>query len=242
MNFWLRNGIFALILSILAGFLLVNHELLMTISDDFTLEIDSPEEAQTAEPAKEETIDKEVIEPPQQSKKSLTKSKNSAAEGLSRFYANLHGTDDDEDGPKIRNGVVFLPEPKGDLEKVLEAKAMVTRPLRKNWKGSVENRPFRKDQTLLQKMIEYAAQDGLDVMWRLNRDLIVKNPFRINKDILQTAYQIGNGIRGHFPEDVIVYFCYKQRTIVFNHGPSKFLAKECNILTSKSQYSSSRSY
>ena len=83
------------------------------------------------------------------------KSKNAAAEGLSRFYANLHGSDN-EDGPQIRNNVVYLSDPDGDIIELLEARRLVTRPLRKNWKSPVESRPFRKGQTLLQKLSEYA--------------------------------------------------------------------------------------
>jgi len=237
MGFWFRNGIFAVILSVLAYFLLANHELLMSINDEFTLEVESPEPKKEEAPQEKAT----VVEPPQASKKTLNRSKNKAAEGLSRFYANLHGTDED-DGPKIRNGVVFLPDPKGPLEDTLEAKAMVTRPLSKNWRSDVENRPFRAGNTLLQKMVEYAEKDGLEIMWRLNRDLLIKDPFRVNKDILQTAFQIGNAISGHFPEGVQTYFCYKQRTIVFNSGPSEYLSKECKLLTSKSSLSKGRSY
>ena len=242
MNFWLRNGIFAIFLSILAYLLLANSELLLSLSDDLSSELTSSETETEVQAETAPTIDKQVIEPPQRTKKPVATSSNKAADGLSRFYATLRGADDDDKGPKIRNNVVYLPEPRGNLEKILTAKAMVTRPLKKNWRGSQESRPFRVGSTLLQKLVEYAEQDGLEIMWRLNRDLIIKDPFRINKDILQTAYQVGMAIHGHFPEGVTVYFCYKQRTIVFNSGDNEFLAKECRLLTSSSSYSSDRRY
>lgn len=230
MNFWVRNGILALALSILAYFLLVNQELMKSLTSEMTQD-STNSSSTTAEPVKVIDKGKEVNVPKE--------SKNKAAQGLSRFYANLHGTDEDE-GPVIRNGVVYLPDPKGNIEKLLEAKAMVTRPLKENWRSDKENRPFRTGQTLLQKMMEYAEEEGLEVIWRLNRDLLIKDPFRINKDILQTAYMLGSALSGQFPEGVDVYFCYKQRTIVFQTGPHEYMADNCKLLTSESSLSNDR--
>ena len=58
-----------------------------------------------------------------------------------------------EKGPKVRNNIVYLPEPSGDLAQILEAKRLITRPLRKNWTGNTENHPFRLGETLFQKLI-----------------------------------------------------------------------------------------
>ena len=239
MNFWIRNGLFAIVLSGLAYYLLANHELIASLGDSFAES--EPEQVKPAEAAAPAEAS-QVTEPPQHAKKPLTNSKNKAAEGLSRFYASIQGPDEKGSGPKIRNNVVYLPEPRGDLEKILEAKTVITRPLKKDWQGSTESRPFRTGSTLFQKLVEYAEQDGLEVMWRLNRDLVIKDPFRINKEILATAYQVGNAISGHFPEGVDVYFCYQQRTIVFQTGPQDYLAKKCRLLSSTGNVSTSRSY
>ncbi|MCH2055767.1 MAG: toxin co-regulated pilus biosynthesis Q family protein [Thalassotalea sp.] len=237
MNFWVRNGIFAIILAVAAYFLLANQELLVTLTGDVITSNDKEAATSAQGAAQQSSIDDTPLQP-----KASLKTSNKAAEGLSTFYANLRGMDEDDDGPKIRNGVVYLSEPKGDITKLLEAKAMVTRPLKSNWRGDIESRPFREGQTLLQKMIEYAEKDGLEIIWRLNKDLLVKNPFRINKDVLQTAYQVGIGINGHFPEGVDVYFCYKQRTIVFQSGPYEYLEKNCRLLTSEPPNNNARRY
>ncbi|WP_448211291.1 TcpQ domain-containing protein [Colwellia sp. MEBiC06753] len=234
MSFWIRNGIFALILSTLAYILLTNHELILSLGGE------SSSDAKKEAPPVIDDVPTKPVQSYNEPEKIVQK--NKAAEGLSRFYANLQGEDEDEEGPKIRNNVVFLDEPKGDLETLLQAKAMVTRPLKPNWQSDKVNRPFRQGFTLLQKLMEYAEDEGLEVIWRLNRDLIIKDPFRIDKDILQTAYQIGAGISGHFPEGVSVYFCYQQRAIVFNTGPNEYLDTECRLLTSKAAPANTRSY
>ncbi len=160
------------------------------------------------------------------------KQDNKAAEGLSRFYANLRGTDEGS-GPRIRNNIVYLPEPQGELIDLLEAKRLTTRPLRSNWKGTKANRPFRQGYTLHQKLREYAEQDGIDIIWRLNRDFVIKNPFRIDKNIIDTAYQIGQAISGHFQDGLKTFFCNQQRTIVFIEKESQYLEEECILLPLK---------
>jgi hypothetical protein len=217
MNFWLRNIIFGSVLIALIFLLFDNQALLFPAAES-----NNSAEIVVIDPSDKATIKK----PPPIIVK---KSKNAAADGLSRFYANLHG-DDDSSGPKIRNNIVYLPDPKGDIVKLLEARRMVTRPLRKNWRGSNKNHPFRLGETLFQKLSEYANDEGLEVIWWLNRDFVVKDPFRINKEIIKTAYQVGNAVGGHFPEGINVYFCNQQRALVLIDLPIPYLDEECILL------------
>ena len=126
MNFWLRNIILGLFLTALAWAFFANQ--------DFLLSLDGPSEKVT-----ETTISSNEAatkSSPQKSKKKASAyqqgrtSTNAAAAGLSKFYANLYG-DMDSKGPKIRNNIVYLPEPKGDLVELLQAREMVVRPYKK---------------------------------------------------------------------------------------------------------------
>jgi len=219
--FWIRSFIFVICLGGLAYYLLANNEELLKL-------LDMQSQSSSSVSEKDETSEKAVVEPPQQSRRPIN-ADNSAAQGLSRFYANLHGGFGEE--AKIRNNVVFLPDPDDNLKEILTAKAMVTRPLKRTWRGYTEARPFRKGETLFQKLSEYAEKEGLEVIWWLNRDLIVKDPFRINKELLHTAYLIGNTIQGHFPDGVTSYFCNKQRTIVIVEKDIEYLKEDCLLLT-----------
>jgi hypothetical protein len=224
MNFWLRNIIIGVILIGLATALLLNQETLFSISEDAAEDIVAvttdlhPEEHA-------ETIATEPEEKPVVAKKSS----NAAADGLSKFYANLHGDKDDK-GPKIRNNIVYLPEPEGDLEQILEAKRLLSRALPKSWTGKTDTHPFRLGETLFQKLSEYAQDNGLEVIWWLNRDFVVKDAFRVNKNIIATSYQVGKAIEGHFENGLSIYFCYQQRTIVLIENDIPYLANECMLL------------
>lgn len=227
MKFWLLSIVSGLMLIGLALALWLNQELLFSFSQDVADETvatkvdrhhdDKAETDGEADPVAKE----EVIE--------TKKKTNAAADGLSRYYANLHGEMDGK-GPKIRNNIVYLPDPEGDLEKILEARRLITRPLRKNWTGNTDSHPFRLGETLYQKLSEYANENDLEMIWWLNRDFLVKDAFRINENIITTSYQVGKAIEGHFENGLSIYFCYQQRAIVLIENSIPYLTKECMLL------------
>jgi hypothetical protein len=205
MGFWIRSAIIAAILIGLAVAFFLNKDLLLSSSQD---------DAQSSTLEASGTIKKQLN----------TKRPNAAAEGLSNFYAKVYG---DKEDRKIINNVIFLPKPEGDLVKILQAREISTHSYPRNWRGAEENRPFRKGETLYQKLSEYSSNEGLDIMWRINKDFIIKDAFRINNDIINTAKQIGDAVSGHFPEGINSYFCYRQRTLVFVNEPMAYLDDEC---------------
>ena len=230
MNFWLRNIILGGILALLAWAFFANQDLLLSIDGSGEQE-DQTEITTNDEPLKP-TTDKNKEKKHQQTKPSS----NAAADGLSRFYANLYGEKDGK-GPKIRNNIVYLPDPKGDIKKILQARELTVRPYKKSWKSITESRPFRTGETLNQKLVEYSAKEGIDLIWWLNRDYVVKDPFRIKKDILRTTFQVAKAVEGHFESGLSVFFCNKQRAVVvIESAPHSFLDDECIKLESTNSY------
>ena len=149
MGFWIRYLVFGIVLAVAAYFLLVNKEMLKFIVETFSGGDEPVAEQMVDTP---ESENKTIEEKP---KVKAKKSTNAAAEGLSRFYASINPNFDDNKGPRIRENIVYLPAPKGDLTKILQARKKVTRPLRKNWRGDTSPRPFRAGETLYQKLSEY---------------------------------------------------------------------------------------
>jgi len=203
---------------------MANQDFLLSLGDSEGSSSDTTEVAE-----KTVTTGTSEVAKPKKKPKKEKKSTNAAADGLSRFYASINA-DMGNKGPKIRNNVVFLPDVTGDIVEILEARRIVVRPLRKSWKSSKESRPFRLGETLFQKLSEYANEDGLEVMWWLNRDFVVKDAFRIDKDILKVAYQVGNAVQGHFINGISTYFCYQHRAIVLIDKEVQYLDDECTLL------------
>jgi hypothetical protein len=233
MNFWLRNIILGTLLVVLAWAFFANQ--------DFLLSLDHPDNQttnteQTATVNSSEAVDPALAVDTEKTRPRASRRKNAAADGLSKFYANLYGDMDDK-GPKIRNNIIYLPDPKGNLEKLLQAREMIVRPYKKNWQGSIKSRPFRKGETIYQKLAEYSANDGIELIWWLNRDYIIKDPFRIEKNILKTSYQLGKAIEGHFESGLSIYFCYRHRSVVIIESmTSPFLDEECTLLNLGAAY------
>jgi len=233
MNFWLRNIILGTFLVVLAWAFLANQDFLLSL-DHPANKLDDSSDSSTSAPATKTAqtgSDKTSKKP-----KPSLEHDNAAAAGLSKFYANLYG-DTNNKGPKVRNNIVYLPDPKGDLEKLLKAREMVVLPYKKNWQGSVESRPFRKGETMYQKLAQYSTDDGIELIWWLNRDYVVKSAFRIEKSILKTTYQVGKAIEGHFESGLSIYFCYRHRAVVIIESmPRPFLDEECTLLGAKTAY------
>lgn len=239
MGFWVRNIIFAIVLLALAYFFLANQ--------DYLLSLDSASEQETATEVVEvkeatPTSLPTTDTPPPTTNTNKPKSQqdkkpnNAAAEGLSNFYAKIYGDGIGKKGPRIRNNIITLPEPKGSLIEILQAREMVVRPYKKSWQGSTASRAFRKGQTLYQKLAEYAEEDGLEVIWWLNKDFVIKDVFRIDKNLLKTAYLVGEAVAGHYPEGINSYFCYRQRALVFISEVPQYLKDECFSLKPKNAY------
>lgn len=203
MKSWIRNSV---IIAILLGFALavfLYKDLLFASIEKIA---SSPETQNTTT---------------QQQEKKIT---NAAALGLSNFYAKVYGEKGER---KVINNVIFLPEPEGDLVEILQTRAKIIRPYPKDWHGTTESRAFRRGETLYQKLSEYASNEGLDLMWWINKDFIIKEPFRINNHIINTTKQIGYAIAGEFPESINSYFCYQQRTLVLINNPITYLDDTC---------------
>jgi len=232
MNFWLRNLVLGLILTALAWAFFANQDFFLSLDGS----LGKVDESAINSTEGSETATSQVAKSPQSKYQQGRSSTNTAAVGLSKFYANLHG-DMDNKGPKIRNNIVYLPEPKGDLSKLLQARELVVRPYKKNWQGRIESRPFRRGQTLNQKLSEYSEKDGVELIWWLNRDYVVKDPFRIEKDILKTTFLVAKAVEGHFESGLSIFFCNRQRAIVvIESSPQPFLDEECILLASDNPY------
>lgn len=227
MGFWIRNIIFGCILIGLAVYFFVNQDLMMSLEKEVV------KNTQTADVMKTDNI---AIPSTPTPKKKPAVVENKAAKGLSKFYANINGDNIGKNGPTIRNNIVYLPDLVDDLELLLDARMDSVSAYPKGWQGTTESRAFRLGETLFTKLAEYSETDKLKVFWRLNRDFVVKDAFRINKNIIKTALQVGQGIEGHFQNGVSVYFCYQSRSLVFIEGTKSYLNERCSLLKRRDNY------
>jgi hypothetical protein len=239
MNFWIRNIVLGIILSVLAYAFITNQDFLLSLGGSAD-QVSKKEKSPSPSP-KNAVTPKSFPTPAPIKKKSDTvkakpkvkkpKSSNSAADGLSRMYSNLHGDMMGKNGPQIRNNIVYLPPLQGNITNILKAREMMVRPYKEDWIGSNDSRRFKKGDILTQRLIEYTEKEDIKLLWWLEKDFIVRHPFRVDKNLLVTVYQSAKSIEGHFPSGLSIFFCPKQRSIaVVESGPHKFLDRECMLL------------
>jgi hypothetical protein len=149
---------------------------------------------------------------------------NAAAKGVSSFYASIRDASKQLIDDK---NVVQLDEPSQNLNIILERRAKVVKPSSPNWRGEEKPRRFTKGDTLKQSMSSFADQEGIALIWNLNRDFIVKDNFRVDDNFVSTLHQVGRAIDSEFEFDVFTFYCHKERSAVITEKPTLYIQQNC---------------
>lgn len=154
---------------------------------------------------------------------------NPAARGLSQFYANIKNT--------VRNAterekyVIELGEPKDDITRMLEQRVGVVQPTDIRWQGQVKSRRFAAGATLRKVMSDFAKEEGIAFYWYLNKDYVVKHPFRVDDTFVSTLYQVGKAIDSDFEYEVQTFYCHRERAAVITERPSPYIRENCKKMS-----------
>lgn len=125
------------------------------------------------------------------------------------------------------NVVNISDTPLADRLKKMES---LQKPLPANWVGEYKHRSFKAGSTLRDSIISYAQSEGMQVIWELNRDFIIKHPFQIDNSIVGSLDEIGRAIDSNFDGTVKTYVCPKQRSLVITAVKSKYLQENCKVV------------
>jgi hypothetical protein len=80
--------------------------------------------------------------------------------------------------------------------------------------GALARRTFASNKQLAKIVADYAAQEGLVLIWDLPQDFIVKAPFVIEGTIAHAVKHITSAVKNNFSEPIIAYTCPDKRTFV----------------------------
>lgn len=150
---------------------------------------------------------------------------NAAAEGLSRFYASIRDRITvNKDNDKF---VIQLDKPDLSLDRALNQRSFVAEPMPLNWNGEVGPRRFQRDSTLRTVLTQYANNEGVTLLWYLDKDYVIKDHFRIDSSFNSALYRVSRSINDDFVNEVYAYFCPKQRAAVITELPSEFVRSNC---------------
>ncbi|MDF2180039.1 toxin co-regulated pilus biosynthesis Q family protein [Aliiglaciecola sp. CAU 1673] len=164
--------------------------------------------------------------------KKSTEPKKNPAKGLSDFYAQYRSPTN-EVGGDSNDFVVDLNTDDASLNERLQSMESLQKPASGRWVGEHKYRTFKAGSTLREMVAEYAQREGMQLIWELDQDFVVKSNFQVEDTIVGTVNQVARAIDSNFNGTVEAFFCPKQRTLVVTNNPTDYLRKNCHATDPK---------
>lgn len=154
----------------------------------------------------------------------------SISQGLSEFYREYRMTASDPIEDQESDFVVELNNEGGSLDSQLSGMSSELKPANNRWVGEHKNRSFKPGNTLREAITRYAQQEGMQVIWDLDQDFVIKYHFQIDNTIVGSLSDIASAIDSNFESGVGTYVCPQQRSLVVTEEVTPFLKKNCNVV------------
>lgn len=100
-----------------------------------------------------------------------------------------------------------------------------------NWEGSYKARSFAKESTLMTNADSYVSAEGMQLIWNLNQDFIVRHRFSSENTVSGMLKELAGAIDANFVNTVEVYYCDKQRVLVLTDQNDEVLQNTCMIVS-----------
>lgn len=158
------------------------------------------------------------------------KEKKNINNSLSDFYAQHRMSQTEPHEEQQGDFVVDLKKEQESLENRLnKVAAQQSAPIEGRWVGEHKFRTFSAGSTLREAITNYAQSEGMQVIWELDQDFIVKNQFQMEDTLVGSLYQIARAVDSNFRGQVMAYVCPKQRSLVITQENTEFLQENCTI-------------
>ncbi|MCU4676896.1 toxin co-regulated pilus biosynthesis Q family protein [Catenovulum sp. 2E275] len=162
-----------------------------------------------------------------QNKSNNNASGTKTAEGFTNFYASLKSKIDSLTSPDQEQYVIELKRPDTSLTAELMRIGPSVKPVSGHWVGPFRNRRFVEGDTLRERMIDIANEEHMSLIWWLERDFVVKLPFRVEETAVGTLYKMTTAIDADFEKDVFSFFCPIQRALVITDAVDHYVRENC---------------
>jgi len=151
----------------------------------------------------------------------------SVSKGLSEFYQQFRQGPDVEEDQTNEDFVIDLNGADTSLETRLETMASELRPVRQSWVGEHRHRSFKAGSTLREAISGYAEKEGVQIIWDLNQDFVIKHHFQMDDTLVGSLEKIAAAIDSNFSNDVQTFVCPGERTMVITAKSSEYLDENC---------------
>ncbi|MDO6566351.1 TcpQ domain-containing protein [Alteromonas sp. 1_MG-2023] len=154
----------------------------------------------------------------------------SVAKGLSEFYREFRMSSTD---PVKEEQGAFVLETGGvdpQLDNRLESMSSLTSSVDTRWTGEQKFRTFTEGSTLRESISDFAQAEGMQLIWNLDQDFVVKYQFQLDSTVAGSLAKIASAIDSSFEGEVRAYLCPEQRSLVVTAQETEFLATRCNLV------------
>ena len=154
-------------------------------------------------------------------------SKKNISTNMSLFYKQYRASSRNPSDEGLGDFVKKVKTSDTPLSERLRKMESLQNPVSRKWVGEHKHRIFEAGGTLRGDITNYAQSEGMQVIWELDKDFIVKYPFQLDDSLLGSLKRIGKVIDINFDGEVKAYMCPRQRSLVITSQTSKYLEKQC---------------
>ena len=153
--------------------------------------------------------------------------KKNISSNMSNFYADYRLSSRHPREEALGDFVMGVKTSDKPLGERLQKMESLQKPVSERWVGEHKHRTFKAGSTLRSAITDYAQSEGMQVIWELDKDFIVKHPFQLDDSILGSLKMIANAVDANFDGEVKAYMCPRQRSLVITSKSSEYLEKQC---------------
>jgi hypothetical protein len=153
--------------------------------------------------------------------------KRTISSNMSDFYADYRSSSKTPRKEELGDFVMEVKTSDKPLGERLQKMESLQKPVSERWVGEHKHRTIKAGSTLRSAITDYAQSEGMQVIWELNQDFIVKHPFQLDDSMLGSLKMIAKAIDANFDGEVKAYMCPRQRSLVITSKSSEYLEKHC---------------
>ena len=153
--------------------------------------------------------------------------KKSVASNMSKFYSEYRLSSRHPREDELGDFVLEVKESDIPLTDRLQNMESLQKPITGRWVGEYKHRTFKAGTTLRSAITDFAQSEGMQVIWELDQDFIVKHQFQMESTILGSLRTIAKAIDANFDGTVRAFICPKQRSLVVTAKETPYLTKNC---------------
>ena len=108
----------------------------------------------------------------------------------------------------------------------------IQQPVTGRWVGEHKFRTFSAGSTLRESITNFAQKEGMQVIWELDQDFIIKDHFQMDDTIVGSLHKIARTVDSNFNGTVRAYVCPRNRSLVITAKESDYLTRYCALAES----------